>query len=191
MATPYDLSGRSVAILATDGFEESELHQPWQALRDAGAHVEIVSLPDSGGTIRGWADGDWAGEIEGDRTVDEVDPDEFDALVLPGGVINPDRLRRNERAVSLVREFFAQGKPVAAICHGPWMMVEADVVRNRRLTSFPSIRTDLENAGADWVDEAVVVDAGLVTSRNPDDLDAFVDKVLEEIAEGIHTGQHA
>lgn len=191
MAAFHDLSGRPVAILATDGFEESELHQPLEALRDAGARVEIVSLPDNGGTIRGWADGDWGGEIEADRTVDEVEADDYDALVLPGGVINPDRLRRDERAVSLVREFFAQGKPVAAICHGPWMMVEADVVRNRRLTSFPSIRTDLENAGADWVDEEVVVEAGLVTSRNPSDLDAFVDKMLEEISEGVHAGQHA
>jgi protease I len=188
----YDLEGRTVAILATHGFEESELLVPAEALRRANATVKVVSLPASDDTIRGWADGEWGSEdVAVDMSVDDASASDFDALVLPGGVRNPDKLRMHPGAVSFVRDFFEQHKPVAAICHGPWMLVEADVVRDRTVTSYPSIRTDLENAGAHWVDEEVVVDQGMVTSRTPRDLSAFVDKMLEEIAEGAHVGQHA
>ena len=187
----HDLRGRSVAILATDGFEQSELHQPLEALREAGAEAKIISTRDAGDTIRGWDQGDWGDEIDVDEHVQNCDPGDFHALVIPGGVINPDRMRMDEKAVEFVRRFFEDGKPVGAICHGPWMIVEADAARGRRMTSYRSIRTDLENAGAEWVDEEVVVDQGLVTSRSPDDLPAFCDKLVEEIAEGVHAGQHA
>jgi protease I len=186
-----DLSDRRVAILATDGFEQVELTSPLETLRKAGADVKIISLPDTDSTIRGWDDGDWGDEIDVDGTVRNHTSADFDALVLPGGVINPDLLRRNEEAVGFVRSFFEDGKPVAAICHGPWLIVEAGAAEGRRMTSFSSIRTDVENAGAEWVDESVVVDQGLVTSRNPDDLEDFNYKLLEEIAEGVHAGQHA
>lgn len=191
-SAPHDLSKRKVALLATNGFEQSELSSPLEALRAAGAQVSIVSIPKSSDTIRGWADGDWSKEtVKVDGTVPEMKADDFDALVLPGGVINPDQLRVNEDAVSFVRDFFAAGKPVAAICHGPWMIVEAGAAKGRRMTSYPSIRTDVENAGATWIDEAVVTDQGLVTSRSPKDLDDFNRKMVEEIAEGEHAGQHA
>ncbi len=186
-----DLSNRSVAILATDGFEESELFEPLEALRESGADVTIVSIGDTPASIRSWAGESWGRSIDVDQTVDEAGSRSFDALVLPGGVMNPDKLRMDDDAVSFVRDFFGEGKPVCAICHGPWLVAEADAARGRRLTSYPSIRTDLENAGAQWVDEEVVVDQGLVTSRSPDDMDAFIDKMLEEIAEGIHADQHA
>ncbi|TVP44803.1 MAG: type 1 glutamine amidotransferase [Gemmatimonadales bacterium] len=186
----YDLSGRTVAILSTHGFEESELLQPMEALREADATVKVISLSSSSDQIRGWADGDWGESVKVDAVVSDVSAGDFDALVLPGGVINPDKLRMDSDAVDFVRAFFEAGKPVAAICHGPWLLAEADVARGRDLTSWASIRTDMENAGANWVDEEVVVDQGLVTSRSPDDLDAFVDKMLEEIFEGIHSGQH-
>jgi protease I len=186
------LDNRNVAILATDGFEESELTSPLEALRSAGANVSIVSIQDTPDSIRGWDKGDWSSRtISVDGTVEQMQVDRFDALVLPGGVINPDRLRRSEAAVAFVRGFFEAGKPVAAICHGPWMIVEAGAAKGRKMTSFPSIRTDLENAGATWVDESVVVDQGLVTSRSPKDLDDFNAKMVEEIAEGVHSGQHA
>lgn len=192
MFNGHDLTGRQVAILATDGFEEVELTTPLEALREAGADPRIVSIPDTSRSIRAWAGGEWGGEMDVDGVVgDDLTADDFDALVLPGGVINPDRLRRNDEALEFVRSFFESGKPVAAICHGPWMIAEAGAAEGRRLTSWPSLRTDLRNAGAEWVDEEVVVDAGLVTSRGPDDLDAFVDKMLEEIGEGVHRGQHA
>jgi protease I len=187
----HDLSNKSVALLATDGFEESELRDPMEALQRAGADVKIVSLPETSGEIQGWADGSWGGRVDVDATVDDATSEDFDALVLPGGVMNPDRLRSNAKAVAFVRAFFESGKPVAAICHGPWLIAEAGAAKGRKLTSYPSIRTDLENAGAEWVDEEVVVDQGLVTSRSPDDMDAFVAKMLEEIAEGVHSGQHA
>ena len=188
----HDLSTRTVAILATDGFEESELISPMETLKAAGATVKIVSIPGSSGSIRGWTNGEWSEKtISVDGTVPGMKADEFDALVLPGGVINPDRLRKNADAVEFVRNFFEDGKPVAAICHGPWMIVETGAAEGRRMTSWPSIRTDLVNAGAEWVDESVVVDAGLVTSRSPDDLDDFNFKMVEEIAEGVHAGQHA
>lgn len=186
------LDDRNVAILATDGFEESELTSPLDALRSAGAKVSIVSIQDTPDSIRGWVKGDWSSRtISVDGTVDQMKVDRFDALVLPGGVINPDRLRRSEDAVEFVRGFFEAGKPVAAICHGPWMIVEAGAAKGRKMTSFSSIRTDVENAGATWVDESVVVDQGLVTSRSPKDLDDFNAKMVEEIAEGVHSGQHA
>lgn len=191
MDRTYDLTGKRVAILATDGFEESELKQPLHALQESGAETTIVSIPETSERIRAWADGDWGDTLDVDRTVDQVKAEDFHALVLPGGVINPDKLRMNEKAVAFVREFFDEGKPVAAICHGPWLIAEADVARGRAMTSWASIRADLENAGANWRDEEVVVDQGLVTSRSPDDLDAFVDKMLEEITEGVHAGQHA
>lgn len=187
----YDLSGKKVACLATDGFEQSELLDPVDALKNAGADVTIVSLPDTSGSIRGWDGGDWGETVSVDATVDDVSVDDFDALLLPGGVINPDKLRVNEEAVEFVRSFFQDGKPVAAICHGPWMIVEAGAAKGRKMTSYPSIRTDLQNAGANWVDESVVVDQGLVTSRSPDDMSDFIDKLLEEVQEGVHAGQHA
>jgi len=186
-----DLSDRTVAILATHGFEQSELESPRDALAEAGADVRIVSLPETDEHIRGWADGNWGDDVSVDGSLDDYEVEDFDALVLPGGVMNPDRLRADEDAVSFVRGFFEEGKPVAAICHGPWLIVEAGAADNRRLTSYPSIKTDLTNAGGNWVDESVVVDQGLVTSRSPEDLDDFNYKLLEEINEGVHAGQHA
>lgn len=182
----HNLSGKRVAILATDGFEPSELTSPLSALREHGASVHLLSIK-SGKTI-----GKGGRPIlPVDAAVQGEDEDDYDALFLPGGVSNPDTLRMDNDAIAFVRSFFAAGKPVGAICHGPQVLIEADVVRGRKLTSFASIRTDLENAGADWVDEEVVVDNGLVTSRSPDDLEAFNDKLLEEITEGVHAGQHA
>lgn len=187
-----ELRGRKVAILATDGFELVELTSPREALEAAGAEVHVVSPKHgSGATIRGWQRGQWGDSVDVDVPLSEADVDAYDALVLPGGPINPDRLRLEPEAVRFVRAFFEGHKPVAAICHGPWMLVEADVVRGRRLTSYPSIRTDLRNAGAEWVDQEVVVDQGLVTSRRPADLGAFNREMIEEFAEGRHAGQRA
>lgn len=184
-----ELSGKKVAILATDGFEQSELEQPLDALKAAGATVEIVSL--KSGEIRGWKHKDWGDAVKVDRTLDQAKAADYDALVLPGGVINPDRLRVEEKAVTFVRDFNAAKKPIAAICHGPWMLVEAGVIEGVQATSYKSIRTDMENAGALWVDREVVVDRGIVTSRNPDDLPAFCRKTIEEIAEGRHQERDA
>lgn len=178
------LDGVRVAILATDGFEQSELFEPKKALEEAGAQVSIVSL--ESGEIKGWNHTNWGASIEVDLTVDEASADDFDALQLPGGVMNPDKLRANEQAVAFVKAFFDAGKPVGAICHAPWTLIEAGVVRGRTMTSYASIRTDLENAGAKWVDEEVVTDNGLVTSRKPDDIPAFNEKIIEEFAEGVH-----
>ncbi len=183
----YDLNGKTVAILVADGFEQVELTEPRDALRDAGAETHVVSPAD--GKVKGWRHGQWGDEIDVDVPLADARADDYDALVLPGGQMNPDNLRVVEAAVAFTRSFFEQGKPVAAICHGPWTLIEADVVRGRRMTSYHSISTDLRNAGADWVDEEVVVDQGLVTSRNPDDLPAFNRKLLEEVAEGRHAGQ--
>lgn len=181
------LKNIKVAILATDGFEQSELFEPKKALEDAGATVKIVSL--ESGDIKGWNEKDWGKTIKVDLTVDEANADDFDALQLPGGVMNPDKLRMNDTAVSFVKAFFTAGKPVAAICHAAWTLIEADVVNDRTVTSWESLRTDLENAGAEWVDKEVVTDNGLVTSRNPGDLPAFNKKMIEEFAEGFHRKQ--
>lgn len=181
---PGKLEGKKVAILATDGFEQSELMEPYKALREAGADALIVSP--TGGKIQGMKHADKADPFEVDLTLDQADADDFDALVLPGGVMNPDALRMNPKAVHFVKDFHAARKPIAAICHGPWLLVEADVVDGRRVTSWPSLKTDLRNAGAEWTDAEVVCDRGLVTSRKPDDLPAFCRKMIEEIAEGRH-----
>jgi protease I len=181
------LQGKTVAILATDGVERVELTEPRKALDAAGARTVVVS-PKTG-SIKGWEHDHWGESIPVDQSLDGARADQFDALLLPGGVINPDQLRQNERAVQFVRAFFDAGKPVAAICHGPWMLVEADVVRGRTITSWPSLRTDIRNAGAEWVDREVVTDKGLVTSRKPDDIPAFSRKMIEEFAEGVHEGQ--
>lgn len=181
------LTGKKVAILATDMFEQVELVEPRKAVEQAGAHVDLVSLEK--GEIQGFNHYDQADTFPVDKVVTDVSVDDYDALLLPGGVGNPDTMRMDENAVRFVRSFFEQGKPVAAICHAPWMLVEADVVRGRMLTSFWSIKTDIRNAGGDWVDEKVVVDEGLVTSRSPDDLPAFCTKAIEEFAEGKHAGQ--
>lgn len=181
------LQGKKVAILATDGFEQSELLKPQEALQQAGAQTQIVSL--QSGEIKGWDDKDWGQSVPVDLTVEAANAADYDALVLPGGVINPDKLRVNEQAVAFVRAFFEQHKPVGAICHGPWTLINAGVVDGRTVTSWPSVRKDLENAGAHWVDQEVVCEQGLVTSRKPDDLPAFNAKLIEEIAEGTHGGQ--
>jgi protease I len=181
------LSGKRVAFLATDGVEEVEFTQPWQVAKGAGAEVELVSSKP--GEIQAVKHGDKSNRFPVDRTVEEVRAEDYDALVIPGGVANPDRMRTDPRAVGFVRAFFQAGKPVAVICHGPWMLVEADVVRGRTVTSWPSLQTDIRNAGGSWVDEEVHVDRGLVTSRKPDDLPAFCAKLVEEFAEGVHTGQ--
>lgn len=165
------LNGKRVALLATNGFEQVELTEPRSSLEGAGATCHVVA-PEPG-TIRAWDEDDWGITVDVDKTVDEVSVEAYDLLVLPGGVINPDHLRRHEPVVAFVRGFAESGKPVAAICHGPWTLIEAGVVEGRRMTSFSSIRTDLENAGADWVDQEVVVDGNLITSRKPDDLPAF------------------
>lgn len=178
------LKGKKVAILATDGFEQSELFEPKKALEDAGADVEVVSL--KSGDIKGWDHKDWGKKIKVDAVIDEVDAEEFDALMLPGGVINPDKLRMDPRAVEFVLSFVETGKPIAAICHGPQLLIETGMVAGRKLTSWPSLKTDLLNAGAEWVNEPVVTDKGLVTSRKPDDIPAFNKKMIEEIAEGVH-----
>jgi protease I len=179
-----DLSGKRVAILATDMFEQVELVEPRKAVEEAGGDVEVVSLET--GEIQGFNHYDKADKFAVDKVVGDVSADDYDALLLPGGVGNPDTLRLNDEAVRFVRDFYEQGKPIAAICHAPWMLVEAGIARDHTLTSFWSIETDVRNAGGNWVDEQVVVDEGIVTSRSPDDLRAFCPKVVEEFAEGTH-----
>ncbi|HYU52160.1 MAG TPA: type 1 glutamine amidotransferase domain-containing protein [Gemmatimonadaceae bacterium] len=178
------LQGKRVAILATDGVERAELLEPRKALDEAGARTVVVS-PKTG-KIKGWDRGQWGDDIAVDQSLDTARAEDFDALMLPGGVMNPDRLRQNQLAVQFVRSFFDVGKPVAAICHAPWMLVEADVISGRTVTSWPSLRTDIRNAGGEWVDREVVTDEGLVTSRKPDDIPAFNRKMIEEFAEGVH-----
>ena len=178
------LLGKKVAILATDGFEQSELEAPLEALKTAGATPSIVSL--KSGKIQATVHDEKGDKFDVDLTLDQAKADDFDALVLPGGLSNPDTLRSTPAAVTFVREFAEAGKPIAAICHGPWLLIEADVVRGRTLTSWPAIKTDVRNAGGHWVDEEVVVDNGLVTSRKPDDIPAFNRKMIEEIGEGKH-----
>ena len=179
------LDGKKIAFLAADGVENSELTEPWKAVKEAGGTPELVSLEE--GEIQGVEN-----ELEKrdtfkvDKVVADADPSDYDGLVLPGGVVNPDALRADDDAVDFVRSFVEAGKPVGAICHGPWTLVEAGVVEGREMTSYHSIQTDLKNAGANWVDKEVVVDNGLVTSRSPDDLDAFCSKVVEEMCEGVH-----
>lgn len=186
---PDQLTGKKIAILVDNGFEQVEMTAPRKALEEAGATTHILS-PQSD-RVKGWEKTDWGDEFDVDVQIERARASEYDALLLPGGVMNPDHLRRNEHAVEFVRSFFEEGKPVAAICHAPWMLAEAGVVKGRTLTSFASIRTDLQNAGAEWVDREVVVDAGLVTSRDPDDLPAFNRKMVEEFAEGVHAGQRS
>jgi protease I len=178
------LDGKRIAILATDGFEQSELLEPKKALEQAGAKVEVVSPKQ--GHIRGWKMKDWGDTVPVDRPLSAARVEDFDGLVVPGGQINPDLLRVEPKAVQFVRDFFASGKPVGAICHGPWLLIEAGVIKGCRATSYHSIKTDMRNAGANWVDEPVVVDKGLVTSRKPDDLEQFSQKLIEEFAEGRH-----
>jgi len=185
--THTKLNGKRIAIIATDQVEEAELVEPRKALEEAGAETELISLEP--GEIQGVNHFEKASKHRVDRTVDEASADEYDGLVIPGGVGNADLLRADEGMVEFTREFFAQGKPVAVICHGPWLLVETDVVRGRRLTSWPSLQTDIRNAGGEWIDSEVVVDAGLVTSRKPDDIPAFNAKMIEEFAEGKHTAQ--
>jgi protease I len=183
-----DLSEKRVAfVTANEGVEQVELDRPWRAVAEAGATAELLA-PEAG-EVQAFNHLDKGDSYDVSRTVADADPDEYDALVLPGGVANPDELRTHPEAVAFVRSFFESGKPVAAICHAPWTLIEAGVVDGRKLTSWPSLKTDLRNAGAEWVDEEVVVDSGLVTSRKPDDLDAFCAKTVEEIGEGVHAEQ--
>ena len=183
------LSGKRVAVVATDGFEQAELTEPMKALQDAGAKAEIVS-PKSG-QIQGWKHFDKADFFKVDKTIDQASPDDYDALMLPGGVANPDQLRLSEKAIQFIKSFVDAEKPIAAICHGPWTLIDAGAVRGRKMTSWPSLKADLKNAGAQWVDQEVVTDQGLVTSRKPDDIPAFNRKMIEEFAEGTHARRKA
>ena len=182
-----ELTGKRVAILVANGFEQVEMTEPRKALEAAGAETDLISPADK--KVKGWAATKWGRSFKVDVALSEARADEYDALLLPGGVFNPDKLRINPQAVEFVKSFFDAGKPIAAICHGPWTLIEAGAVKGRRLTSWPSLHTDLKNAGADWVDEEVVVDNGLVTSRKPDDLPAFNSKMIEEFREGVHDKQ--
>src|SRR3954469_7498101 len=181
-----ELQGRRVAILAADGVERVELEQPRQALEDAGAQIELLSI-NTGSIAARNNDREYAGSFDVDKKVDSASPDDYDALLLPGGTVNPDKLRMTPEAVEFVRTFVESGKPTASICHGPWTLLEAGVIRGRRLTSFPSLRTDLRNAGAEVVDEQVVTDGNLTTSRSPDDLQAFCDRIVEEFSRARQT----
>lgn len=183
------LDGKKVAILVADGFEEIELSSPKEALEDAGAETQIVSPAEK--KVKAWDETDWGSKYKVDVPLAEANSEDFDALLLPGGVLNPDHLRLEPKAIQFIREFFDAGKPVAAICHGPWTLVDAGVAKGRRMTSYPSIKNDLKNAGAEWVDQEVVVDNGLVTSRKPADLPAFNQKVIEEFGEGVHPVRHS
>jgi protease I len=178
------LEGKRIAILATDGFEQVELTEPKKNLEKAGAKVTVLSVEKTPREIKGWDKTDWGDKVKVDGLVAEANPAEFDALVLPGGVINPDKLRTDKTAVDFVKRFVATGKPVAAICHGPWTLVEAGVVKGKTVTSWPSVHTDLKNAGANWVDQQVVTDGQFITSRKPDDIPAFSEKIIETVSRG-------
>jgi len=180
-----DLKGKLVAILTENGFEEIELTSPKKALEEAGATVHIVSPQKE--KVKGWNHDHWTIELPVDKNISDAKPEDYDALMIPGGVINPDKLRRSKEAIEFAKDFLETGKPIAAICHGPQLLIETGLLEGRDMTSFFSIKTDIENAGAHWHDREVIVDNGLVTSRSPDDLDAFNKKMIEEIAEGIHT----
>lgn len=180
-----NLNGKTVAILTENGFEEVELTSPKKALEDAGATVHVVSPQKS--KVKAWNHDHWSIEIPVDMNISEVKSEDYDALMLPGGVLNPDKLRKNKDAVEFAKDFLEAGKPVAAICHGPQLLIETGLLEGRDMTSYPSVQTDFKNAGANWHDREVIVDNGLVTSRSPDDLEAFNKKMIEEIAEGIHT----
>ncbi|MFA6965473.1 type 1 glutamine amidotransferase domain-containing protein [Bosea sp. (in: a-proteobacteria)] len=184
LAGNSSLAGKRILILATNGFEQSELDIPHTKLKEAGATVHIAS-PEAG-EITGWDQKDWGKAVKVDRTLDEVSADAYDAIVLPGGQMNPDTLRGNPQALSLIKTFFQQGKVVAAVCHAPWLLIDTGIAKGRRLTSYKTIRQDMLNAGAQWEDSTVVADKGVVTSRNPDDLPAFVAKIIEEVNEGRH-----
>jgi len=187
--TTQRLSGKKVAILVSNGFEQVEMTEPRKALDAAGAQTVLVSPEQD--KVKGWQHTEWGDEFKVDVPLAQASPDDYDALVLPGGVMNPDHLRQNTQAVDFIRAFVQAGKPIAAICHGPWTLIEAGAVKGREMTSYPSIQTDLKNAGARWVDREVVTDNGLVTSRKPDDIPAFNKKMIEEFAEGIHQPQQA
>ncbi|MCB0124005.1 MAG: type 1 glutamine amidotransferase [Caldilineaceae bacterium] len=184
-----NLAGKKVAILVENGFEQVELTGPKRALEEAGAQTTIISPHEN--EVKGWNHTEWGDTFKVNVPLQQANANDYDALMLPGGVMNPDKLRTNDQALRFVREFFQAHKPVAAICHGPWTLIEAGVAKGRTMTSYHSIQTDLKNAGAHWVDQEVVVDEGLVTSRNPDDIPAFNRKMIEEIAEGKHQKQHA
>lgn len=179
-----ELKGKRILILSTHGFEQSELEVPRDKLKAAGAEVDIVA-PETG-DITGWDKKDWGRAVKVDKALDEARADAYDAIVLPGGQINPDLLRVNDKALALIKDFYTSGKPVAAICHAPWLLVEAGIAKGRKMTSYKSIKTDVMNAGAKWEDSTVVTDEGIITSRNPGDLDAFVEKIIEEVREGRH-----
>ncbi|HLH30308.1 MAG TPA: type 1 glutamine amidotransferase domain-containing protein [Terriglobia bacterium] len=181
-----DLTGKRIAILVDEGFEQVELIKPRKALDRVGAQTQVVSPQET--EVRGWNTKKWGKSVAVDVPLESADPAEFDALLLPGGVMNPDKLRMNQKAVEFVKHFLDAGKPIAAICHGPWTLLEAGGVQDRTMTSWPSLKTDLRNAGANWVDEEVVTDRGVVTSRKPDDIRAFNKKMIEEFAEGQHAG---
>ncbi|WP_342641633.1 type 1 glutamine amidotransferase domain-containing protein [Rhodoligotrophos ferricapiens] len=185
----HDLSGKKIVIVATNGFEQSELEVPRDKLKQAGATVHVAS-PESG-KIRGWDMKDWGREVPVDKPIDAVRADDYDAIVLPGGQINPDLLRVNEQVLAVIRDFDRQKKVIAAVCHGPWLLIETGIIKNRKATSYHSIKTDMINAGAHWVDQPVVTDQGIITSRNPGDLEAFSNKIAEEVLEGRHVKRQA
>jgi len=183
------ISGKKILILATNGFEQSELEVPRDRLKAAGATVDVVS-PEQG-QIRGWEKKDWGRVVKVDKALADASADDYDAIVLPGGQMNPDTLRQHKRALDLIRAFYDQNKIVAAVCHAPWLLIETGIAKGHKLTSFSSMKTDVINAGATWVDEAVVADNGVITSRNPGDLEAFSAKIAEEVAEGRHQSRDA
>ncbi len=184
-----DISGKKIAILATNGFEQAELEVPLKKLREAGATVDVVS-PEAG-EIKGWDEKDWGHPVKVDKTLGDVKAQDYDAIVLPGGQLNPDYLRVNQQAIAFIKDFYSAGKTVAAICHAPWLLIEAGIIKGHRATSYKSIKTDVINAGGQWMDEQVVTDQGLITSRQPSDLDAFSAKIIEEVREGKHERRFA